>query len=180
MAVGQGHNQPMQDNPTRAGEGSAMLEIPLPDTTATHRLGQALARLLAAGDAVLLEGDLGAGKTTLARALLRALCADPGMEVPSPSYTLVQVYDAPVAEVAHFDLWRLDGPDALFELGWDDACEGIVVVEWPDRLGTLAPPDALRIHLLHGADGGRVARLEGWGERLAQLGNMGMGEQSWA
>ena len=152
-----------------------MLDIPLPDTIATQRLGQALAGLLAAGDAVLLEGDLGAGKTTLARALLRALCGSPDMEVPSPSYTLVQVYDAPVAEVAHFDLWRLDGPDALHELGWDDACEGIVLVEWPDRLGTLAPPAALHIHLLHTAGGGRVARLEGWDARLAQSGNLGIG-----
>ncbi|MCE2565000.1 tRNA (adenosine(37)-N6)-threonylcarbamoyltransferase complex ATPase subunit type 1 TsaE [Komagataeibacter sp. FNDCF1] len=152
-----------------------MREIPLPDTHATERLGQALAPLLAAGDAVLLEGDLGAGKTTLARALLRTLCADPDMEVPSPSYTLVQVYDAPVAEVAHFDLWRLDGPGGLHELGWDDACEGIVLVEWPERLGTLAPPDALHVHLLHVAGGGRVARLAGWDTRLARLGNDGMG-----
>ncbi|ATU74147.1 tRNA (adenosine(37)-N6)-threonylcarbamoyltransferase complex ATPase subunit type 1 TsaE [Komagataeibacter rhaeticus] len=155
-----------------------MRDIPLPDTQATQALGHALAPLLRAGDAVLLEGDLGAGKTTLARALLRALCGSPDMEVPSPSYTLVQVYDAPLAAVAHFDLWRLDGPDALHELGWDDACEGIVLVEWPDRLGTLAPPDALHVRLLHTADGGRVARLEGWGARLAQAGDMGMGERS--
>ncbi|GAB6967093.1 tRNA (adenosine(37)-N6)-threonylcarbamoyltransferase complex ATPase subunit type 1 TsaE [Komagataeibacter kakiaceti JCM 25156] len=157
-----------------------MREIPLPDAQATAALGRALAGLLQPGDAVLLEGDLGAGKTTLARALLRALCHDADMEVPSPSYTLVQVYDAPVAEVAHFDLWRLDGPNGLHELGWDDACEGIVLVEWPERLGPLTPPGALRVYLLADAAGGRIARLSGWGARLAQLENLLSGDESWA
>ncbi|MCE2575470.1 tRNA (adenosine(37)-N6)-threonylcarbamoyltransferase complex ATPase subunit type 1 TsaE [Komagataeibacter sp. FNDCR2] len=157
-----------------------MREIPLPDAQATAALGRALAALLRPGDAVLLEGDLGAGKTTLARALLRALCRDAEMEVPSPSYTLVQVYDAPVAEVAHFDLWRLDGPDGLHELGWDDACEGIVLVEWPERLGPLTPPGALWVHLLADAAGGRIARLCGWGTRLALPGNLLSGDESWA
>ncbi|MHC0613965.1 tRNA (adenosine(37)-N6)-threonylcarbamoyltransferase complex ATPase subunit type 1 TsaE [Komagataeibacter oboediens] len=153
-----------------------MREISLPDAQATARLGHALAGVLRAGDCVLLEGDLGAGKTTLARALLRGLCGDGDMEVPSPSYTLVQVYDAPVAEVAHFDLWRLDGPEGLYELGWDDAREGIVVVEWPQRLGALTPPDALRITLAPDAAGGRIARLEGWDTRLAQSAAFGTGE----
>ncbi|GCE80289.1 tRNA (adenosine(37)-N6)-threonylcarbamoyltransferase complex ATPase subunit type 1 TsaE [Komagataeibacter oboediens] len=153
-----------------------MREISLPDAQATARLGHALAGVLRAGDCVLLEGDLGAGKTTLARALLRGLCGDGDMEVPSPSYTLVQVYDAPVAEVAHFDLWRLDGPEGLYELGWDDAREGIVVVEWPQRLGALTPPDALRITLAPDAVGGRIARLEGWDTRLAQSAAFGTGE----
>lgn len=157
-----------------------MREISLPDARATAALGRAIAALLRPGDAVLLEGDLGAGKTTLARALLRALCDDAEMEVPSPSYTLVQVYDAPVAEVAHFDLWRLDGPDGLHELGWDDACEGIVVVEWPERLGPLTPPGALRVHLLVDAAGGRTARLAGWDARIAQVENLLSGDASWA
>ncbi|PYD75150.1 tRNA (adenosine(37)-N6)-threonylcarbamoyltransferase complex ATPase subunit type 1 TsaE [Novacetimonas pomaceti] len=149
------------------------LRIVLPDDAATMALGRALAPALGAGDVVLLRGDLGAGKTTLARALLRALCNDAAMEVPSPSYTLVQTYDAPGGdasggdasgvEVSHFDLWRLDGPDALVELGWDDACEGIVLVEWPERLGALAPPDARGIDLVVRADGGRDAILRGWG-----------------
>ena len=139
------------------------VRICLPDDAATMALGRALAPIVRTGDAVLLHGDLGAGKTTLARARLRALCNDPAMEVPSPAYTLVQTYDAPGVEVSHFDLWRLDGPGALVELGWDDACEGIVLVEWPERLGELTPPHARHIDLVVRADGGRDAILRGWG-----------------
>ena len=112
-----------------------------------ERVAASLAATLRAGDAVLLSGPLGAGKSTFARALLRAACADPAMEVPSPTYTLVQTYEAPGLTLHHYDLWRLDGPDGLVELGWDDARAGVVLVEWPDRLGALSPADALRIGL---------------------------------
>ena len=114
---------------------------------ATERFGRRLAGLLRSGDSILLEGPLGAGKTALARALLRAACDDPALEVPSPSYTLVQSYQARDFAVCHFDLWRLDGPSGLVELGWDEAREGVVLVEWPDRLGPLAPDDALTLRL---------------------------------
>ena len=124
------------------------------------------------GDAILLEGGLGAGKTAFARAFLRALTADPGLEVPSPSFTLVQEYGTPAGPVAHFDLWRLDGPGPLAELGWDDACDGIVLVEWPDRLGHLAPSDALRIKISLGVDEARHAILTGWSDRLEHLGRL--------
>lgn len=146
---------------------------------------------------MLLEGPLGAGKTALARALLRAACGDPGMEVPSPSYTLVQAYDGAGFPIAHFDLWRLsvpeptggrdgagavagrDGAGALEELGWDEARVGAVLVEWPDRLGALAPADALRLTLelmpdpgaaapdaLDALDASRRVMLQGWPDRL--------------
>jgi len=144
----------------------------LPDLAATEALGRSLARVLRAGDALLLEGPLGAGKTSLARALLREACGDPLMEVPSPSYTLVQTYETPAFTISHFDLWRLDGPGALVELGWEDARDGVVLVEWPDRLGLLAPPDALRVDLSlpepARADGEapRRARLSGWEGRF--------------
>ncbi|POF63312.1 tRNA (adenosine(37)-N6)-threonylcarbamoyltransferase complex ATPase subunit type 1 TsaE [Novacetimonas maltaceti] len=158
----------MTQTDTTPCAASGVTRVLLPDDAATMALGRALAPLLRAGDAVLLRGDLGAGKTTLARALLRCLCDDPAMEVPSPSYTLVQTYDAPgeggqEMEVSHFDLWRLDGPGALAELGWDDACEGIVLVEWPERLGELTPPGARYVDLEVRADGGRDAFLRGWG-----------------
>jgi len=145
------------------------LAIPLPNLAATEVLAGRVAALLRPGDAVLLEGPLGAGKSTLARALLRALLSDPALEVPSPSYTLVQLYDAPIGPVHHFDLWRLDGPAAVAELGWDDARDGVVLVEWPDRLGVLQPLDALTV-TLGLADGDvRRAVLTGWPGRLEQL-----------
>ena len=121
------------------------------------------------GDAILLEGDLGAGKTAFTRAFLRALTGDPALDVPSPSFTLLQTYDTPRGTVAHFDLWRLDGPGALAELGWDDACDGIVLVEWPDRLGPLAPAGALRIEISLDVGESRHVTITGWPGRLEQL-----------
>ncbi len=141
-----------------------MLDLPLPDLVATEALGARLARLLRRGDAVLLEGPLGAGKSALARALLRSLTGDPALEVPSPTYTLVQGYETPIGLVQHFDLWRLDGPGALRELGWDEA--EAALVEWPDRLGELRPDDALTVTLHHAGNGARRAVLTGWEGRL--------------
>ncbi len=140
----------------------------LDDLDATEALGRAVAGALRPGDAVLLDGPLGAGKTSLARALLRAACRDPALEVPSPTYTLVQGYDSPLGPILHFDLWRLDGPAALDELGWDEARDGIVLVEWPDRLGALRPADALAIDL-QPQGGCRRASLAGWDARLDTL-----------
>ncbi|CAP54655.1 putative hydrolase protein [Gluconacetobacter diazotrophicus PA1 5] len=152
----------------RAGGHNAGMEaqsVMLPTQEATEDLARRIASVATPGDAILLSGVLGAGKSVFSRAFLRAACADPDMEVPSPSYTLVQVYDTPRGPIAHFDLWRLSGPDAVHELGWDDACEGIVLVEWPDRLGALAPADALRIDLEVLEDGARRACLTGWADR---------------
>ncbi len=146
------------------------MTLDLKDLTATQALAARLAGLLRAGDAVLLEGPLGAGKSEFARAVLRAAAGDPALEVPSPTFTLVQSYDLPAGAAHHFDLYRLDGPAGLDELGWDEALEGIVLVEWPDRLGALAPADALRIALQPGDDeDARVAHLSGWDERLGAL-----------
>lgn len=140
--------------------------IGLADASATEALGRRLAGLVVAGDVVLLEGVLGAGKTTLVRALLRAACGDAALEVPSPTYTLVQTYDTPGGlTLHHYDLWRLAGPEGLAELGWDDAQDGVVLVEWPDRLGGLRPAEALEVTLELVADG-RRARLHGWEGRL--------------
>ena len=142
------------------------MELDLPTLAATEALARTLAPQLRPGDAVLLEGPLGAGKTAFARALLRAACGDPKLEVPSPSYTLVQSYTAPGLIVHHFDLWRLHGPQSLVELGWDEAVRDVVLVEWPDRLGTLRPADALTITLSPADGDARRAVLTGWADRL--------------
>jgi tRNA threonylcarbamoyladenosine biosynthesis protein TsaE len=147
---------------------SPMLLRTLPDPAATHALARAVAPLLRPGDAVLLAGPLGAGKSEFARALLRALAGDPALEVPSPTYTLVQEYATSRGPVAHFDLWRLDGAADLAELGWDEARHGIVLVEWPDRLGALRPADALAIALEPEGDG-RRAVITGWPDRIGAL-----------
>ncbi len=141
------------------------MTLDLPDLPATEALAARIARALRPGDAVLLSGPLGAGKSALARALLRSLLADPALEVPSPSYTLVQAYDAPWGTVWHFDLWRLDDPRALEELGWDGAQDGAVIVEWPDRLPA-PPPGALHVTLALAGDDARRATLTGWDGRL--------------
>ena len=114
--------------------------MPLPNEQATEALGATLAVRLRPGDVVGLKGDLGAGKTTLARAIIRAAAADPGLIVPSPTFTLVEVYDTPRGSYWHFDLYRLDDPQQVYELGWEEAlAEGIVLLEWPERLGPLLP-----------------------------------------
>lgn len=143
--------------------------LALPTEDATAALAAEVAARARPGDAVLLAGPLGAGKTSFARAFLRAAAADPALEVPSPTYTLMQSYDTRLGPVHHYDLWRAAGPADLAELGWEEARRDIVLVEWPDRLGPLAPADALRIDLAPdlGADGtGRRATLSGWAERL--------------
>lgn len=152
------------------------LDLTLPDLAATESLGSALARLLRPGDVVALFGDLGAGKTALARALIRALPGPPGAadeEVPSPTFTLVQIYERRPAPVWHFDLYRLESAAEVEELGFSEALAGIALVEWPERLGALLPADALHVTLTFVKTGaGRLARLEGggdWPQRLAEL-----------
>ena len=148
--------------------------VQLPDLAATGRLAARLAPAARPGDALLLEGPLGAGKSAFARAFLRSLCGDPALEVPSPSYTLVQSYDLPGGRgvAHHFDLYRLSGPGDLAELGWEEAREGILLVEWPERLGPLRPSghEALTLALAHGTgEEARLATLSGWPDRLGTL-----------
>lgn len=130
----------------------------LADEAATGRLGEAIARVLERGDVVCLSGPLGAGKSTLARALIRALTT-PNEEAPSPTFTLVQFYEGPRLKVAHFDLYRLTDPNEAYELGLDDALDdGAALIEWPQRLEGRLPPDRLDIEIALGdeAEGRRV------------------------
>ena len=130
----------------------------LPDEAATARLGRLIAQGLRPREAICLSGPLGAGKSTLARALIRALTT-PDEDVPSPTFTLAQFYEGPALKVAHFDLYRLSNPDEAYEIGLDEALdEGAVVIEWPERLDGGLPADRLDIEIaLDGA--GRTARI---------------------
>lgn len=143
----------------------------------TEALGSALAAHLVPGRSVLLRGDIGAGKSHLARSLIRALSGADGasLDIPSPTYTLVQTYDTPVGEVWHADLFRLTDPIEIDELGLTAAFESaICLVEWPDLLGEAAPRDALTITLSSDSShSGRRAVLSGpeaiWATALGAL-----------
>jgi tRNA threonylcarbamoyladenosine biosynthesis protein TsaE len=158
----------------------SLLTCFLADPAATTAFAGRLAPLLRPADVVALWGDLGAGKSLLARGVIQALSAD-AEEVPSPTFTLVQTYpvalpvqgQAPLpAELWHFDLYRLTTPDQAYDLAIEEAFqEGISLIEWPDRLGYLLPQDRLDIHLENAGDG-RQLRLAGnaaWAGRLAAL-----------
>ena len=133
--------------------------LALPDLGATARLGAGIAAGLARGDCVALWGDLGAGKTTLARAILQALGVTE--DVPSPTFTIVQSYETTRLSVGHYDLYRIKNAREMRELGFDDALDnGAVLVEWPERAPEILPPDTLHVRLAL-ADGARMARLTG-------------------
>jgi tRNA threonylcarbamoyladenosine biosynthesis protein TsaE len=157
------------------------LSLTLASEAETVALGRRLAAALAPGDAVMLTGPLGAGKSALARAIVRARLGEPDAAVPSPSYTLVNVYDTADAEIWHADLYRLADAEEALELGLIDAlAHAILIVEWPDRLGAALPARRLEIRLdpLPGATAGRdeprAARITpvgpGWGEVRAGIG----------
>lgn len=131
--------------------------IDLPNEAATARLGAAVADALRDGEAICLYGPLGAGKSTLARALVRALTT-PDEDVPSPTFTLVQFYETAAFPLAHFDLYRLTDAEEAFEIGLDEALdEGAVLIEWPQRLQGRLPPDRLDIEISL-EDGGETRR----------------------
>ena len=151
-----------------------------PNETATERLAARLAIRMNSGgrpgDVIALEGDLGAGKTTFARAFIRALAGD-DIEVPSPTFTLVQSYDTPAGPVFHFDLYRLAAPEEAWEIGIEDAfAEGISLIEWPGRLGALMPPHRLSIRLdtVPGQPAARRIAFDpgpGWDPQLSGIGD---------
>lgn len=144
------------------------VEFDLPNLEAMDRFGAALAGVLRTGDLVALWGGLGAGKTTLTRFMLSAMAGCP-LDVPSPTYTLVQTYDLPPGQVFHFDLYRLNDPLELDELGWEDTDHGVALVEWPDKAGDRLPDWRLDVSLEIAGEGRRVRlepRGEDWQSRL--------------
>ncbi len=148
----------------------ARAEIFLPDPDATAAFAQRYADVVQAGDAVLLSGPIGAGKTHFARALIQAWLQKSGAweDVPSPTFTLVQTYTNGATELWHADLYRLNTIDDVLELGLEDAFEDcVVLVEWPDRLGDDTPQGALSITFAE-LDEGRRAKLMG-PERLVEV-----------
>ena len=146
--------------------------VDLPDEAATAALAARISALAASGDIIALKGELGAGKTSFARAFIRARgCAE---EVPSPTFTLVQIYELGSVALWHFDLYRLKSPEEAWELGIEDAfSEAISLIEWPERLGSLLPRRRLQIEFLFGdRPEARRAVLdsgEGWQQRLAGI-----------
>ncbi len=155
------------------------------DEAATARLARGLAALVRKGDVLALFGELGSGKTTFARAFINALPRqevssdsapplNPPEEVPSPTFTLLQVYQRAPASVWHFDLYRVARPDEVYELGFEEALvEGIVLVEWPERLGPLLPAERLELHFdfAEPDQARRIALIGtgGWPGRLRNL-----------
>jgi tRNA threonylcarbamoyl adenosine modification protein YjeE len=155
-----------------SSSGAYSFTVALPDERATQRLMVDVAAVIEAGDVITLSGDLGAGKTTFARALIRHLAGDATVEVPSPSFTLMQAYELPRFTLVHADLYRLSGPSELAELGFEDLPEGAVtLLEWPDRAAGALPADRLDIALtLAPAQGASVrnARVTGYGKFAAR------------
>jgi len=122
------------------------------DETETAKIAQEFAKILTKNtkkpQIICLSGTLGAGKSVFARALIKNLMNDPHLTVPSPTFTLVQTYESPYGPLYHYDLYRLEDPEEIYELGWEDSLiEGISIIEWPCRLAGMKPPSTLDIHI---------------------------------
>jgi tRNA threonylcarbamoyladenosine biosynthesis protein TsaE len=128
----------------------------------TASIAQEIAAFLKPGDVILLKGELGAGKSTFARALIQLLCGAE-TEVPSPTFTLVQTYETPTFVLWHFDLYRLEHPQEIYELGIEEAYRsGVCLIEWPERMGTALPKEYLEIELSYGSQENiRILELRG-------------------
>lgn len=160
----------------------ADMQIVLSNQCETEFLAAQLAERCRPGDCLALSGPYGAGKSTFVRAFLRALSGDGDLDVPSPSFPILLVYDTPQGVAYHYDLWRLEGPEALDELDWDMACESLMLIEWPERAGGLVPKGALWLTLetlerkttepeTPEQEAARRATLTGWpDDRLSGLG----------
>ena len=149
--------------------------LDLPDEGATASLAARIAALARSGDIIALKGDLGTGKSSFARSFIRATC-NRDEDVPSPTFTLVQVYQRDPTAIWHFDLYRLRSPEEAWELDIEEAFStSISLIEWPERLGALLPERRLQVALAYGDQlGARRAFLDpgtGWQARLAAMAN---------
>jgi len=147
--------------------------LALPNETATAHMMADLALLIGPGDVITLSGDLGAGKTAAARAMIRYLAGDDALEVPSPTFTLAQVYDLPPFPLVHADLYRVNDPAELEEIGLSPLPEGtVVLIEWPERAPSALPADRINIALSHRpalGSAARAAEITGHGSAAAQV-----------
>ena len=139
--------------------------LSLPTLSATRELAQTIAACLRCGDVVTLAGDLGAGKTTFAQFLIGALSVAE-VQVTSPTFTLLQTYpvtltDGSACELYHYDLYRIEHPSALIELGIEDAVNHVALIEWPERLGGYRLPIALALSFTLANDGSRYVTIDG-------------------
>ncbi len=145
--------------------------VKLASEAATRALAMEVRNFVGANDLVTLSGDIGAGKSTFARFLIRSILEEPGLEAPSPTFTIMQVYEGPDFPIVHADLYRIKDPDEIAELGWEEASEGaLVLVEWIERAGDRIPPDRLDIHF-------RIVPELGEGVRLADITGHGAFQQ---
>lgn len=139
----------------------------------TKDLAIKIGSILRKKDCIALRGDLGAGKTSFSRSLIRNLGSDT-QEVPSPTFTLVQFYNLPNFTIWHFDLYRIKHPEEIYELGWEDACyDGVTLVEWPENAGDLMPEDRIEIDIFFtGNNGERTITIKGLGEMEERLSHL--------
>lgn len=161
----------MRVNPASSGIDSFFRQFEFEREADTAALGREIAGHLAAGDTITLAGPLGSGKTVLARAIVRKFC--PREEVPSPTFTLVQIYETQNFVISHVDLYRVKNENELRELGLDEALDrGVLIVEWPDRMGTHLPGDRLDIMFEAVHEEHRLIKIVGrgsWAQRLKTL-----------
>ena len=145
-------------------------KIEIKNEAETQSLAKQIGDILEVKDFVALRGDLGAGKTSFSRSLIRSLGQD-DQDVPSPTFTLVQFYELPKFTLWHFDLYRIKHPEEIYELGWEDAChEGVVLTEWPENLGNLIPEDRIEIEIFFtGKDEERIVTIKGLGAMEERL-----------
>ncbi|AUG54432.1 tRNA (adenosine(37)-N6)-threonylcarbamoyltransferase complex ATPase subunit type 1 TsaE [Thalassospira marina] len=149
--------------------------VDIKDQAGTEELAARLAAVAQVGDVILMHGTLGMGKSAFCRAYIRALAQNPHEEVPSPTFTLVQIYDLVPVPVWHFDLYRLSDPEEVHELDIEDAfSEAVSLIEWPDRLDYLTPEAHLDIYIEPGSNADArqirlVASGESWQQRIAGL-----------